>query len=165
MKTIAIILTTAVLAMNLLISSQAKQSRTIKIKSKDTCITTVTLIDSDGDFLYDKAIEKFCDSCTLSIPIKIKTKSHNDPTPVLGDVNVYVEKCNENQTNNCEKLKIAQGLVDKNEIKHRHKLFFILTFFDQGDNVVAVATRTCDSDTLVITGPTCNVKFGEEPED
>ena len=159
-KTIFIIM--ILLTVNFLNSGQYKSERTVKItKANDNCNTVLTFIDSSGDDRYDLAVEKFCDGCTRKVPVVIKTKYKNDPVPTEGLVNVLYESCGKEETNNCQKLKEAQGLIDKDRT-HQHDINFELTFFDPANNVVAVVTKKCDSDTIFITGAMCMIKFKDE---
>ncbi|GEM_PF-4058189 len=163
MKKTLLIFAVIVFGLNFLNSSQSKPERTFTIKKcNKTKAFTLTLIDKDGDFRFDEAVETFCDSCKLTLPVKIKTKYKNDPIPELGDIAVVLDSCETIKLSNCEKLKIQQGIISKPKHHHIEGLSFVITFFDEFDNVKAVASQSCGNDTLFITGAMCNVKFGDE---
>jgi hypothetical protein len=151
------------LIINSLDSSQSKPERTFTIKKCNKAkALTLTLIDKDGDFRFDEAVEKFCDSCTVTLPVVIKTKHMNDPIPEAGDIAVDLDLCKKILHNTCEKLKIKQGIMPEAEHRHIEELSFVITFFDEYNNVTAIAKQTCGKDTLYITGAMCNIKWDNE---
>lgn len=163
MKKLYILALFTFISITLLFSSQSKPSRTFVLKKcSHKSKTTLTLIDSDGDGKYDEAIEKLCGKKTITLPVVIKTKYHNDPVPEKGDIAIDFNVCNNSEMSTCDKLRKDQGLMSDTEMSNKDELSFDLTFFDVDNNVTALAKQKCNIDTLFVTGAMCNIKWGDE---
>jgi hypothetical protein len=163
MRKVLILFVASLFLLNVLLSSQVKPERTFTInKCGQKKKISLTLIDSNGDFRFDKAVETFCDNCTITLPVVIRTKYKNDPVPESGDIAVNFDQCKKIEHNTCEKLKIKQGIMPEAEHRHIEELSFVITFFDEYNNVTAIAKQTCGKDTLFITGAMCNIKWDDE---
>jgi hypothetical protein len=111
-------------------SMNAKPPRVVEVEDcGDGTYATQTYLDMDGDGKYDHRADRDCSGSVKLIPLVIVEASGSDPIPVDGPVVVSNYQCQSGD------------------------VIYSVSFLDDNQNVICIAERPCDVDTVYVVVP------------